>query len=103
MVNKPPLGPIKRLDLIQAVAEKAGVTTAKAEIAVSTMFATIEAGLREQREIRVSGFGAFEVATRKASIGRNPRTGEALQVAASRSVRFRPGKALKALVQNTGG
>ncbi len=53
------------------------------------------ARLKSGQEVRLTGFGSFSTSVRKASTGRNPRTGEALQIAASTSVRFKPGKALK--------
>ncbi len=83
------------MDLIARVAETAGLTRAKAAEAVEAVLAAVAAGLKENGEVRLVGFGTFEKVERKASTGRNPRTGETIPIAASTSVKFKPGKALK--------
>ena len=82
-------------DLISAVADHADLPKAKTAEVADAVFTAIEAALKRKEEVRLVGFGSFATATRKASTGRNPRTGEEIKIAASTSVRFKPGKALK--------
>jgi DNA-binding protein HU-beta len=91
---------INRLDLVNAVVEATGIPKPKAMQAVDAVFATMEGALRGRQEVRLAGFGSFTLSERKATKGRNPRTGEELQIPASTSVRFRPGKGLKDAVSS---
>jgi len=84
---------MNKRDLIAAVADSTDLTRAKAGDAVDAVLAAIAAALKGKNEVRLIGFGTFVAAYRKASTGRNPRTGEAMRVAASTTVRFRVGKA----------
>ena len=86
---------MNKMDLIASVAEQADVTRAKATEAVDAVFGAIEAALKAGEEVRLVGFGTFATAKREASTGRNPRTGEEIQIAASINVRFKAGKGLK--------
>ncbi|HEX3348886.1 MAG TPA: HU family DNA-binding protein [Acetobacteraceae bacterium] len=90
---------MNKLDLIAAVAEETDLPKAKAGEAVEAVLNAIEGALKKKEEVRLVGFGSFVTADRAASTGRNPRTGEEIQIAASTSVRFKPGKALKDAVQ----
>lgn len=82
-------------DLIDAVADKAGLTKADATKAVAAVLDSIRDTLAEGKEVRLVGFGTFDVANRKASTGRNPRTGEEIAIPASKQPKFKPGKLLK--------
>ncbi|MBM3510027.1 MAG: HU family DNA-binding protein [Alphaproteobacteria bacterium] len=82
-------------DLVSAVADAAGLSKADAGRAVDSVFDTIAASLKKGQEVRLVGFGTFVVTRRKASRGRNPRTGEAIQIPASKQPKFRAGQALK--------
>ena len=82
-------------DLILAVAERAGLTKSSAAKAVDSTFDVIASALAKGDEVRLIGFGTFLTAQRKASEGRNPRTGAPLKIAASRVAKFRVGKGLK--------
>ena len=82
-------------ELIAEVAAKTGLTKAAAGEAVDATFDAIAAALGKGDEVKVAGFGNFAVTTRAASEGRNPRTGETIQIPAQKSPKFRPGKALK--------
>jgi DNA-binding protein HU-beta len=62
------------------------------------MLDTIGSELKKGNEVRLVGFGSFSVSTRKASVGRNPRTGEPMSIKATAQPKFRPGKGLKDLV-----
>ncbi len=82
-------------DLIAAVAEKSGLSKADSGKAVDGVFDAISRTLKSKGEVRIVGFGTFSTAERKATTGRNPRTGEALQIAASTQPKFKAGKGLK--------
>ena len=89
-------------ELIAAVAEKADITKAKATEAVDAVFETVTDAMSDGEEVRLVGFGTFTVVHRKATTGRNPRNGQVIQIAASNQPKFRPGKALKELVNKSG-
>ncbi|MDQ3558520.1 MAG: HU family DNA-binding protein [Pseudomonadota bacterium] len=82
-------------DLAAAVADKAGMSKSDANRAVEAVFGCISDAMRKGDEVRVLGFGNFLVADRAASTGRNPQTGEAMQIKASKQAKFKPGKGLK--------
>ncbi len=82
-------------DLVAAVADGTGLSKADSTKAVDGVFDAITETLRKGTEVRLVGFGTFSVVDRKASEGRNPRTGEKIQIAASRQPKFKAGKALK--------
>ena len=82
-------------ELIEAVAKKTGGTKAEAARAVDAIFAAISAELKKGGEVRLVNFGTFLVAKRKATTGRNPRTGQPIKIKASKQPKFRPGKVLK--------
>jgi DNA-binding protein HU-beta len=82
-------------DLIGAVADASGLTRNDATKAVEGVFDAITAALKKGDEVRLVGFGTFAVAKRKASTGRNPRTGETMQIKASSQPKFKAGKGLK--------
>lgn len=82
-------------DLIGAVAESSGLTRTDATKAVEGVFDAITSALKSGDEVRLVGFGTFSVAKRKASTGRNPRTGEPMAIKASAQPKFKAGKGLK--------
>lgn len=82
-------------DLVAAVADSAGLSKADATKAVDAVFDSIAGSLKKGGEVRLVGFGTFSVAKRKASTGRNPRTGETIQIPASKQPKFKAGKGLK--------
>jgi DNA-binding protein HU-beta len=79
-------------DLIGAVAEASGLSRNDATKAVEGVFDVITGALKSGDEVRLVGFGTFSVAKRKASTGRNPRTGEPMPIKASSQPKFKPGK-----------
>lgn len=87
-------------ELIARVAEKTGQSKSTAADVVEATFNEIEAALKKGDEVRIVGFGNFVVAKRAASTGRNPRTGESINIPASKAPKFRPGKALKDAVNS---
>ena len=89
-------------DLADAVAEATGAKKAEAAKVVEAVLDAIKGGLKRGEKVAISGFGSFEAARREARQGSNPRTGEAVEVAASTTVRSKPGKGLKEAL-NGGG
>lgn len=89
-------------DLINAVADRSGLSKADATKAVEGVFDAITGALKKGDEVRLIGFGSFSVARRKASTGRNPRTGEPMTIRASVQPRFKAGKGLKDAVGDDG-
>ena len=86
---------MNKSDLVQSVADDTGISKADSAKAVDAVFARITASLKSGGDVRLVGFGTFSVSHRAASTGRNPRTGETIQIAASRQPKFKAGKALK--------
>ena len=82
-------------DLVSAVADAAGLTKADAGRAVDGVFESITAALKAGGDVRIVGFGTFSVAQRAATTGRNPRTGETIQIKASKQPKFKAGAPLK--------
>ncbi|HHV35498.1 MAG TPA: HU family DNA-binding protein [Syntrophomonadaceae bacterium] len=89
---------MNKAELIGSVAEKASMPKKDAEKAVNAVFASIEEALANGEKVQLVGFGTFEVRDRAARTGRNPQTGEEIQIAATRVPAFRAGKALKGAV-----
>ena len=86
---------MNKADLVAAVAEKAGISKKDSEKAVNAAFDAITAALVAGDKVQLVGFGAFETKERSARVGRNPKTKEEIQIAASRVPAFKAGKALK--------
>jgi len=89
---------VNKNDLVAAVAGSSRLSKADAAKAVDGVFDSITSALRSGSEVRLVGFGTFSVANRKATTGRNPRTGEAIQIPASKQPKFKAGKGLKTAV-----
>ncbi|MGI4733337.1 MAG: HU family DNA-binding protein [Janthinobacterium lividum] len=86
---------MNKQELIATVADTAGLAKGDAVRAVEAVFDTISAQLKKGDEVRLVGFGTFTVSRRKASTGRNPRTGEPMTIKASQNPKFKAGKLLK--------
>ena len=89
---------MNKTELIAAVAEKAEISKKDAEKAVKAFTDVVSEELVNGGKIQLVGFGTFEVSERPAREGRNPRTGETMTIAASKSPKFKAGKALKDMV-----
>ncbi|MFK7866863.1 MAG: HU family DNA-binding protein [Alphaproteobacteria bacterium] len=89
---------MNKQELINAVADQAGLTKADSTKAVNAVFDVISGSLAKKDEVRLVGFGTFAVAHRKATTGHNPRTREPMTIPASNQPKFKPGKTLKDLV-----
>jgi len=86
---------MNKQDLIVAVADSTGLGRAHAAKAIEAMLDAVTQALRSGDEVRLVGFGTFVVTKRKASTGRNPRTGEPMEISASTQPKFKAGKLLK--------
>ena len=86
---------MNKTQLIEAVAVKANIKKKDAEAAVNATFAAITEALKAGDKVQLVGFGTFEVKERAAREGRNPKTGETIKIAASKSPAFSAGKGLK--------
>ena len=86
-------------ELTSAVAEKSGMTKADSTKAVRAVLDCVQTALKGGDKVTITGFGSFEVVQRAAREGRNPQTGKTIKIAASKAVRFKPGKGLKDAVE----
>ena len=86
---------MNRMALVAAIAEKTELSKKDAEKALKAFTDVVAEELKKGEKIQLVGFGTFEVSERAAREGRNPQTGEAMQIAASKSPKFKAGKALK--------
>jgi DNA-binding protein HU-beta len=86
---------MKKVDIINRMAEGAGITKAQAEKAMDGLLEAVKDGLKDGGRVGFVGFGTFSVLERKARAGRNPKTGEVIQIPESRTVKFTPSEGLK--------
>ena len=86
---------MNKAELINAAAEKAGLSKKDTEAAINAAIDAIVESLTNEDKVQLVGFGAFEVKRRAARIGRNPKTKESIEIPASKVPVFKPGKALK--------
>lgn len=86
-----------KLDIVNAVVTTANISRTKAEQAVETVFDSLKNALGRGQRIELRRFGVFSVKPRKTGIGRNPRTGEEVNIPPGKAVRFKPGKELQGL------
>jgi len=89
---------VNKKDLVSAVSDSVGLSKTEAANAVDSVFNYITSSLQSGNEVRLVGFGTFSSVQRKATTGRNPRTGEAIQIKAGIRPKFKAGKALKEAV-----
>ncbi len=90
-----PSGTSDRIHLIGLIQNTTGCSAQRATETLNSLLGTIGASLKKNQIVKLFGFGSFVVSKRRARKARNPRTGEAIRVKASKSVRFRPGQTLK--------
>lgn len=89
---------MKKAELVEAIAEKTGLTKADANRALDATFEVITKALKKGERVPVAGFGTFNVSKRKAREGRNPQTGATVKIPARKAVTFKAGTALKEAV-----
>lgn len=86
---------MNKAELVSSVADRAEVTKKDAEKVITAVFDVVEEAMAKGEKVQLVGFGTFEVRDRAARTGRNPQTGEEIQIAATRVPAFRAGKALR--------
>ncbi len=86
---------MNKTELIAAVADQTDLSKKDAEAAITAMVDAVTAALKRGEKVQLVGFGSFEVKARAARTGRNPKTKESIQIAASKAPVFKAGKALK--------
>ena len=91
---------VNKTELVSAVAEKANLTKKESERVINALFASIEEALSQGDKVQLVGFGTFEVRDREARKGRNPQTGEEIEIPATKVPAFKAGKALKDAVSS---
>ena len=89
---------MNKTELVAAIADQAGLSKKDAEKALKAFTDTVTAKLKKGEKVQLVGFGTFEVSERAAREGRNPQTGKAMKIAASKAPKFKAGKALKVAV-----
>lgn len=92
---------MNKIELILAMSEKSELTKVDTEKALKAFIDTITEELKNGGKVQLVGFGTFEVGERAARKGRNPKTSEEIMIPASKSPRFKAGKALKDIVKNS--
>lgn len=90
---------MNKVELVEVLAKKLNVTKKEAAAFLTAFTETVLDALVEGRDVKLLGFGNFSVTTRDARKGRNPQTGEVMEIPAHKAVRFKPGKALKDAVK----
>ena len=86
-----------KVDIVDAVVNRANVKRGQAETAVETVFDAMKSALARGQRIELRRFGVFNVKPRKTGIGRNPRTGKEVHIPPGKAVRFKPGKELQSI------
>lgn len=89
---------MNKVELVEAMAKKTGLSKKDAEAALKAFIETVEYEVKKGHKVQLVGFGTFEVSKRAARKGRNPKTGEAMKISASKAPKFKPGKAFKDMV-----
>ncbi|MCX7702817.1 MAG: HU family DNA-binding protein [Planctomycetota bacterium] len=86
---------MNKMQLVEEVMKSTGTSRAQAERTINAVIAAIKKGVKKDKKVQIVGFGTFSVRTRKKRQGRNPRTGETIDIPASKTVAFKAGKSLK--------
>lgn len=97
LTNVSAMNKAELIDAIQAALGK-DATKRAADEALEAVLSSIAAGVKKDQKVQIIGFGTFEVKNRAARLGRNPKTGESMKIAASKSVGFKPSSVLKGSV-----
>jgi DNA-binding protein HU-beta len=90
---------MNKADLVAKMSKDAGITKERANLAIDSLVGSVTGGLKKGGRVTLVGFGTFYTSKRKARTGRNPQTGEAIQIKAKRVARFKAGKELESSVK----
>jgi DNA-binding protein HU-beta len=90
---------MNKADLIAKLSKDAGITKEKANLAIDSLVDGVTRGLKKGSRVTLVGFGTFYSSKRKARVGRNPQTGETIQIKAKKVARFKPGKELESAIK----
>ena len=90
---------MNKADLIAKISKDSGITKAKANLAIDSLVDGVTKGLKKGASVTLVGFGTFYSTKRKARVGRNPQTGETIQIKAKKVARFKPGKELESSIK----
>lgn len=90
---------MNKAELIATMAETSGVSKKETELVLNAFIATVQKTLKQDGKVQIPGFGSFEVREHAARSGRNPLTGEAIEIAAAKVPAFKAGKGLKDAIQ----
>lgn len=90
---------MNKTELVEFIATEADISKAKASAAVDAFVKAVTTSLKKGKDVAIVGFGTFTVSERAARTGRNPQTGDAIEIAASKAPKFRAGKSLKDAVK----
>ena len=90
---------MNKADLIAKISKDADITKERANLAIDSLITGVSKGLKKGERVTLVGFGTFYTSKRKARIGRNPQTGQTIQIKAKRVARFKPGKELEKTVK----
>ena len=93
---------MNKTELLEAIGERAGLTRAQSEAALDAVVYEVTAGVRSGDAVRITGFGTFKLRERKARSGRNPQTGAAVKIKASKGIGFTAGTKLKTDLNSNG-
>jgi DNA-binding protein HU-beta len=91
---------MNKTELVSEIAKNSGLTKTDSEKALNALIVSVETALKKGDDVRLVGFGTFTTIKRKAGEGRNPKTGEVIQIKASTLPKFRAGKGLKDAVNS---
>jgi DNA-binding protein HU-beta len=90
---------MNKADLIAKISKDSGITKEKANLAIDSLVDGVTKGLKKGTRVTLVGFGTFYSTKRKARVGRNPQTGETIQIKAKKVARFKPGKELEGAIK----
>ncbi|MDE0786086.1 MAG: integration host factor subunit alpha [Porticoccaceae bacterium] len=97
------MGALTKADLAEMLFDELGLNKREAKEIVEMFYAEISAALESNDQVKISGFGNFELRDKKSRPGRNPKTGEEIPISARRVVTFKPGQKLKTRVETYAG
>lgn len=90
---------MNKSELINEVARKTGLSRREAEVGIQTMLDAISNELAQNKKVTLTGFGTFDVGQRKARTGVNPRTGQPINISATKMPRFKPSRSLRSTIK----